>query len=196
MNKNKILIIDSMEELREGNVALFEKNNFEVLSAADGIEGLSVLNNEPMIDLVLTAINMPRMSGFDLIKSMRESAELKNIPVVVFAHLGEEGSREAMIDLRVSGFMVQGLISPDRMVEEVKIILKQGSYFLKIDPYELDAQNLIDDYNLPVKLECRNCNANLAIKVSFSPDRSLTGKIVCPECQLEYLSPKSQGRTN
>ncbi len=183
-HQNKILIADENSEIRSTNAELFRSKNYEVLEAEDGVEALALLNNEARIDIVLTSIDMPRMDGFELVKNIKEQE--KKIPIVVYSHLGNEEDRERMEDLRADDFVVQGVDSPAELVKKVAALVKQGEYLLKVNPIELDGPKMIDDFNFPGNFKCKNCSAELGLKVKFNLEQEMKAKVVCPECGLEY----------
>ena len=76
-----ILIIDDDAEYRHGLKIFLEAKNFKVLEAADGKEGLLVLERE-QVDLVITDIIMPEREGIEIIQAIRrERPELKLVAV-------------------------------------------------------------------------------------------------------------------
>ncbi|HHX58678.1 MAG TPA: response regulator [Candidatus Moranbacteria bacterium] len=184
--QNKILIVDDNDEIRNSNAELFRNNDYDVLEAADGIEALSIVNNEARIDVILTGIDMPRMNGFELIEELKKNPQGEKIPVVVCSHLGREGDREKMLAIGAKDFILQGIDSPAEMVHRVAIVIKQGSYLLRIDPLDLDAKKMAEDFNYPANFKCKNCSTNLALKVKFNPTREISAKIICPECGLNH----------
>jgi CheY-like chemotaxis protein len=82
--KNKILLVEDDADTRYALSLLFEMEGFEVLSACDGQEAyLSALSDEP--DLIVTDINMPRVSGLDLIRLVKEDGKLAGVPIVAMS---------------------------------------------------------------------------------------------------------------
>ncbi len=73
MNKNinrKILYVDD-EEI---NLKLFDltfRNDFKIITAVSGEEGLELLKNDTGIDLIISDLRMPRMNGLDLVKEIK-----------------------------------------------------------------------------------------------------------------------------
>ena len=66
-----ILTIDDSRTMRDMLKITLEEGGYRVVQAVDGIHGLEVLQNETP-RLIITDINMPRLDGFGLIKSVRE----------------------------------------------------------------------------------------------------------------------------
>ena len=84
MPKRKILIVDDEEFilnlLRNG----LTENGFDVITAPDGFEGiLSVEDHKP--DMVISDIMMPRLSGLDFLKALKNNKETRNLPVILIS---------------------------------------------------------------------------------------------------------------
>ncbi len=67
-----ILIVEDDEEIRKLFYTVISDNGYNVLLAKDGIEAFDVLE-ENTIDLIVSDVMMPRMDGFELVKSLREA---------------------------------------------------------------------------------------------------------------------------
>lgn len=117
----RILIVeDDPLILRMYQSALkFEK--FDVDTAGNGKEGLEFLKNKP--NLILLDIMMPAMNGLDFLKSLKESDEYKNIPVVVMTNLSGSQDVAAALSLGAVKFIVKSQKKPREVVADVKEIL-------------------------------------------------------------------------
>jgi DNA-binding NtrC family response regulator len=90
----KLLVVDDEKNIREGLAASLEMDGHEVETAADGDAGLKRFQRGD-IDLVITDLRMPGLSGEDLLK--RIGAEMPGIPVIVLTGHGTvENAVEAM----------------------------------------------------------------------------------------------------
>lgn len=83
--KNRILIIDDDNALVDLYSTSLSQNDYEVLRASDGIEGLRVLRAEKKIDLVLLDLKMPKMSGEKFLRVLRNDKELRDTKVLVMS---------------------------------------------------------------------------------------------------------------
>ncbi len=82
--KGKILLVEDDKDTRFALAMLFELEGFEVVCAADGQEAyLKARSTQP--DLIVTDINMPRVSGLDLIRLIREDGKLAGIPIIAMS---------------------------------------------------------------------------------------------------------------
>src|ERR1700758_3179303 len=67
----RILVVDDDLSIRETAKLILESEGFEVLTAADGVEGLQSLSKS-LPDLIISDLNMPRMSGFEFLAVVRQ----------------------------------------------------------------------------------------------------------------------------
>lgn len=92
--KARILMIDDSKVMRKSVVKMLGAD-FDVIVAEDGAQGWEILQNDSGIQVVFTDLNMPRISGYELLKLIRTSPEegLRNLPVIVVT--GAENDDEA-----------------------------------------------------------------------------------------------------
>jgi CheY-like chemotaxis protein len=67
----RILVVDDDLLIRETAREILESGGYEVLTAADGLDGLHALSKS-LPDLIISDLNMPRMSGFEFLAVVRE----------------------------------------------------------------------------------------------------------------------------
>jgi chemosensory pili system protein ChpA (sensor histidine kinase/response regulator) len=78
----RILLVDDSISVRKFVGQMLEKASFEVITANDGAEALRRLG-DTTVDLVITDLEMPRVSGYELIEDLRARAATRALPVVV-----------------------------------------------------------------------------------------------------------------
>jgi DNA-binding NtrC family response regulator len=94
--KFNILIVDDEKNIREGLGKALELEDYNILLAADGREALTVINSEE-IDLIITDLKMPEMSGEELLKKV--SSAYPTVPVIILTGHGTiESAVNAMRD--------------------------------------------------------------------------------------------------
>jgi CheY-like chemotaxis protein len=81
-SEKKILVVDDDEDTRKLIAAYLEDERVEVCTAADGIEGLDLLNRFSP-DVVLLDIVMPRMDGMSFLNTIRADPRYRHLPVVI-----------------------------------------------------------------------------------------------------------------
>lgn len=82
----KILIVDDEEMMRNLLSKILKRENYQILTAADGLEGLRVIHDES-IDIVISDMKMPQMNGFELLKNIKE--EYPQIGVIIMTAYGD-----------------------------------------------------------------------------------------------------------
>lgn len=90
----RVLLVEDDKALRRYLEVTLQRAGYEVLSAADGLEGMKTALALP-IDLVITDAMMPNLSGHELCRFLRNSPKLSQIPIVLLSALErKEGSRD------------------------------------------------------------------------------------------------------
>ena len=93
----KVLVVDDEKEHRQYLADVLKNWGYEVLEAADGKEALEVLPNA-QVDVLLTDLLMPRMDGFELLRTLRADDRLP--PAIVMTAFGSiEKAIETIYDL-------------------------------------------------------------------------------------------------
>jgi len=183
---NKILIIDDDDEIRQTYTHLLKENGFEVIEAKDGVEGLDYATSQTGIGLIFTGIIMPRMDGFQLIKSLKEYSNTSNIPVIVNSHLGREEDRKKMEELGACDFIVQGITTPADIVKRILQAMNKGEYNLAINPLELDGQRFAEDHKMPMDYKCENCGSLLSVNLKYFSNGKFKSFVHCTNCEKKY----------
>lgn len=96
MKKEQVLIIEDDADIREGVRILLESENYKIIEATDGKQGLKLLNED--VDLVILDIMMPGMSG---LRTCEEIRKLSNVPVLFLTAKAQESDK--LIGLMAGG---------------------------------------------------------------------------------------------
>jgi DNA-binding response OmpR family regulator len=120
----KILLIEDDPFLSEIYMTKFEEAGFEISAAQDGMLGLAKIK-EYMPDLLLLDIVMPNMDGFELLRAIKQDAELKHIPVVILSNLGEQENVEKGFEFGAEAYIIKAHYTPTEVVAKVKEILSK-----------------------------------------------------------------------
>ena len=83
----KVLIVDDNSENRNILRHIIERQNNEVIEAEDGLDGLDGLEKAAVHkpDLIISDVLMPKMGGFQFLRSIKKDACLKSIPFVFYS---------------------------------------------------------------------------------------------------------------
>ncbi|MFA6242911.1 MAG: response regulator [Candidatus Hydrogenedentales bacterium] len=119
-----ILLVDDSDTVRAiiaKTIRLAGMPLGELYQASGGEQALSLLK-ENWIDLVLTDINMPGMTGVELVERMSQDDEMKTIPVVVISTEGSETRVEELLAKGVRAY-VRKPFTPEKIRDVVENVL-------------------------------------------------------------------------
>jgi two-component system response regulator PilR (NtrC family) len=117
-HKGKILIVEDEKSMREVLKILLEGENYEVLSASDGLEGLSYITKD-IFDLVITDMKMPKVDGFELLKKIKDlSPDTLVIMITAF------GTTEKAVEALKLG--AYDYINKPFNIDEIRLIVKKA----------------------------------------------------------------------
>ena len=89
MTRKKILlVVDDSPTAIMWHRLMLEEEGYEVLTAADGAEGVEVAKKQ-LPELVLLDVIMPRMNGFEACRALREDERTRDIPVLMITTRSE-----------------------------------------------------------------------------------------------------------
>jgi DNA-binding response OmpR family regulator len=94
MDRKKILLVDDSSTVLLMERMILSKNEYEVVTAKDGQEGVEKAVSEKP-DLILMDVVMPRMDGFEACRQLSEREETRAIPVIMVTTRGELASVES-----------------------------------------------------------------------------------------------------
>jgi len=98
------LVVDDSITVRRVTQRLLERNGMRVMTAKDGVDALSILQ-ENLPDVILLDIEMPRMDGYELASHVRADARLADIPIVMITSRVGEKHRARAIELGVNDYL-------------------------------------------------------------------------------------------
>ena len=102
----------------------FRLNNLEVEQVFDGeaaIAKLETMNPKPI--LIVLDVMMPKMSGFDVLKHIKASPEIKKIPVVMLSNLAGQEDVEKALSMGAVLYLVKSQYEPKEVVDKIKEII-------------------------------------------------------------------------
>ena len=98
------LVVDDSITVRRVTQRLLERNGMRVVTAKDGLEAVSVLQDE-VPDVILLDIEMPRMDGYEVASHVRNDVRLKDVPIVMITSRVGEKHRARAIELGVTDYL-------------------------------------------------------------------------------------------
>lgn len=108
MAKTILLVDDSATARMKSRMIFGNMKEYEFLSACDGKEGVELaLQRKP--DLILMDVEMPRMTGVEACRTLRDHIETKNIPIILLTMRGEETAVKRGFDSGCNEYLVKPL---------------------------------------------------------------------------------------
>jgi len=98
------MVVDDSITVRRVTQRLLERNGMKVLTAKDGVEAMSLLQ-ENLPEIILLDIEMPRMDGYEVAAHVRGDPRLKHIPIVMITSRVSEKHRARAIELGVNAYL-------------------------------------------------------------------------------------------
>jgi two-component system, cell cycle response regulator DivK len=106
-----ILIVEDNDLNMKLFHALLETRGYNVLQARDGMEGLRLARlHHP--DLIIMDIQLPGVSGLVVAKSIKEDAELKDIPIIAVTAFALKGDEERMREGGCAAYLAKPISTP------------------------------------------------------------------------------------
>ena len=121
--KTRILIVEDEPAMVQGLRDNFEYEGYEVISAADGVDGLNrAMADQP--DLVVLDVMMPKMSGLDVCKQLK--ARKPSMPIIMLTARGQEIDKVVGLELGADDYVTKPF-SIRELMARVKAVLRRAS---------------------------------------------------------------------
>ena len=164
----KILVVEDEPKMVAGLRDNFEFEGYEVITAADGVEGLQrALAEAP--DLVVLDVMMPRLSGLEVCKQLR--AQRGSIPIIMLTARGQEVDKVVGLELGADDYVTKPF-SIRELLARVKAVLRRTA----VAPKHQD-QHSFGDVEVDLR-RCRVLRSGKALDIS-SKEFELLKYFVC-----------------
>jgi two-component system, chemotaxis family, chemotaxis protein CheY len=115
----KVIVVDDSSTIRQVLAATLSAAGFEVVEASDGLEGVRTIDAHPDASMVLCDINMPKMTGVQMLVAVKANPKHVALPIVM---LTTEGDPAMVKEARAAG--ARGWIAkpfkPDMLLATVR----------------------------------------------------------------------------
>lgn len=119
---SKILLVEDDNNLREIFEMRLQAEGYDTLTASDGEEALVVaLKEKPT--LIIADVMMPKMSGFEMLETLRAAPDTNNIKVIMMTALGQAEDQARGQKLGVVKYLVKSQVTLEDFVRVVKEVL-------------------------------------------------------------------------
>lgn len=118
VSQKQVLVVDDSITVREVERKLLERAGYRVETAVDGVDGLNMLRGQ-QFDMLITDVDMPRMNGIDLVKTVRQDASLRSLPVLMVSYKDREEDRLRGLEAGADYYLTKGSFHDETLLEAV-----------------------------------------------------------------------------
>ena len=126
MEMNHVLVVEDDKEIREGVEIYLKSQGYEVFQAADGVEGLEVIEKED-IHLAIVDIMIPRMDGISMVVKLREKYDF---PVIFLSAKSEEVDKIMGLNMGADDYVTKPF-TPMELLARVNSQLRRYRRFME-----------------------------------------------------------------
>ena len=126
MEMNHVLIVEDDKEIREGVKIYLKSKGYVVSEAADGVEGLEIIEKEE-IHLAIVDVMMPRMDGITMTMKLRENHDF---PVIFLSAKSEEVDKILGLDMGADDYVTKPF-TPMELLARVNSQLRRYRKFME-----------------------------------------------------------------
>ena len=123
--KRRILIVEDEPDILKTINKRLALSGFEVLTAADGQEALTTVQQERP-ELIILDIMLPKLNGYEVCAKLRQDVTLKHIPIIMFTAKGETQAQLAGIMFGADAY-VPKTTGFEQLLEQIKSLLPAAS---------------------------------------------------------------------
>lgn len=103
---------------------LFRLSGFKIEIITDGEDALTHFNTmTEKPDLILLDVMIPKISGLDLLASIKANPELKTIPVVVLSNVAENENAQRALKLGADLYLIKSENGPEEIVQKIRQVI-------------------------------------------------------------------------
>jgi two-component system phosphate regulon response regulator PhoB len=140
---SKVLLVDDSKFLRMANECALCRAGYQVSTAGDGEEALSVANDK-LPDIILLDMMLPKISGPEVLKALKRNPATMDIPVIVLTSLSQK-NEEKLLHEGAAAYFEKSTLELDknsnRLAATIETVLRQVKHQKTLD---LHLQQLAD----------------------------------------------------
>ncbi|MBT4210157.1 MAG: response regulator [Candidatus Komeilibacteria bacterium] len=124
MEDKKVLIVEDDEFLLQMYSTKLELEGFKVLEAINGLQGLKVAQKEKP-DLILLDLNLPEMSGFEVLSQLKRDDDTKGIRILILTNYSQKEDIDRCLGLGADDYLIKAHFVPSEVINKIKVILEK-----------------------------------------------------------------------
>ncbi len=120
--RGRILVVDDSITTRTMEKNILEANHYEVVIAVSGFDALEKLATG-RFDLMVSDVEMPGMTGFELTKKVRQREDSADMPVIIVSSLASDQHRRQGMEAGAQAYIVKGNFQQGMLLETVETLI-------------------------------------------------------------------------
>jgi DNA-binding response OmpR family regulator len=184
----RVLVVDDDPDILRVVEKVLKMNNHDVFTANDAMKAMDLLNAS-VYDLLITDANMPRFSGFELARTVKNNKRFQRMAICMLTGLREKKDLEKAIRAGVDDYIV-------KPIDPMLLLQKIDAIFRKMPPAERAEYNIPENSSYgaaqvtsPVRITQLN-ELGLVIRTSIEMHEGLQLQIACELFKkMEFKTP-------
>jgi two-component system sensor histidine kinase and response regulator WspE len=123
--KRRVLVVDDSITVREAERQILRNAGYDVAVAVDGADGWNQVRGGKF-DLVVTDIDMPRMTGLELVEKIRGGAGLERLPVIVVSYKDRAEDRKRGLEAGANRYLTKSSFHDDSFLQAVADLIGEA----------------------------------------------------------------------
>jgi len=122
MANKKILIVDDEAQLVDMVKMRLEANNYDVIVAYDGQEGLDKARKEKP-DLIILDLMLPKMDGYKVCRMLKFDEKYKSIPIIMFTARAQEEDEKVSMEVGANAYVTKPF-EPKVLLDKIQELIQ------------------------------------------------------------------------
>ena len=120
----RILLVDDEKDMVYAVKLQLEANNYEVITASDGQEGLEKARREKP-DLIILDLMLPKIDGYKICRMLKFDEKYKKIAIILFTARSQKNDEKVGFEVGADAYITKPF-DPKVLLEKIKILLKES----------------------------------------------------------------------
>ncbi|MBF0277769.1 MAG: hybrid sensor histidine kinase/response regulator [SAR324 cluster bacterium] len=120
--KTHVLVVEDSLTIRTMERKLLESQGYEVTVAVDGLDGLNKVRRQKF-DLILTDVDMPRMNGLELTRTLKSDQKYQQIPIVIVSYKDRQEDKKRGMEVGADHYIAKSQFNNNEFLESIRRLI-------------------------------------------------------------------------
>lgn len=122
MESKKVLVVEDSLTVREMQRRLLQNAGYEVTLAVDGLDGLNKIRRQSF-DLIISDIDMPRMNGLDLTKTLKSDEKYCHVPLIIVSYKDRPQDKQAGMEAGADHYVTKSQFDSEEFLQFINRLI-------------------------------------------------------------------------